>query len=167
MLNLVEAVTTSKYANKTEVVFHFTGDYDERYDAGEHQESLVYVVKSLLRASGNEYKVYKVPDKKLRKYHTTKKEASKLKFCRPDPKWLVNDDHDATRTGFDQVASLHRPTMNIKRDFEIKRNGGEPPEEEIKDASLNADPDAAFFSTTQGGSSLSEDKKAEIEALKK
>ena len=57
--------------------------------------------------------------------------------------------------------------MNIKRDFEIKRNGGEPPEEEIKDASQNADPDAAFFSTTQGGSSLSEDKKAEIEALKK
>ena len=73
----------------SEVVFHFTGDYDERYDAGQHQEPLIYIVSSILRALGNEYKVYQVPDKKLRKYNTTKNEAKKLKFCRPDDRWLV------------------------------------------------------------------------------
>ena len=57
-LNLVEAITTSKHSGKTELVLHFTGDHDERYDAGDHQDSLIFVTKSLLKALGNEYKVF-------------------------------------------------------------------------------------------------------------
>ena len=77
-INLIEAITTSKVASTTEVVFHFTGDYDERYDAGKHYSSLIFVVKSILTALGNQYKVYDVPEKKLRKYNTSKREARKL-----------------------------------------------------------------------------------------
>ena len=33
-INLIEAITTSKVEETSEVVLHFTGDYDERYDAG-------------------------------------------------------------------------------------------------------------------------------------
>jgi hypothetical protein len=32
-----------------------------------------------------------VPEKKLRKFNTSKKEALKGKFIRPDKKWLVSD----------------------------------------------------------------------------
>ena len=102
-LNLVEGITYSNYSGKTEVVFHFTGDYDERYDATDHQTSLIFAVKSLLKANGNIYKVYAVPEKKLRKYNTSKREARKLKFLRPDDRWLVNDDYDANVTGYDKI----------------------------------------------------------------
>ena len=67
------------------------GDYDERYDAGEHLRNIICLLKQLLKVNGNTFKTYEVPDKKLRKYNTTKKDAMKGKYLRPDEKWLVPD----------------------------------------------------------------------------
>lgn len=91
-IRLIDAVTTSKKAGINEMVLHFMGDYDERYECGDHRRNVVCLIVKLLKTFGNTIKRYEVPDKKLRKYNTTKKEANKGKFIRPDEKWLVPDD---------------------------------------------------------------------------
>jgi hypothetical protein len=88
-VRLIEAFTTSKKALTTELVLHFLGDYDERYDCGAHGTNLINVLKRLLKAQNGTFKCYKVPDKKLRKYNTTKKDHIKGNYIRPDDKWLV------------------------------------------------------------------------------
>ena len=60
----------------------------------------------LLKALGNSPKHYEVPDKKLRKYSTSKREATKGKFIRPDNKWLL-PDLDFPQFKFDQVVANH------------------------------------------------------------
>ncbi len=50
------------------------GDYDERYDCGAHGTNLINVLKRLIKAQNGTFKCYKVPDKKLRKYNTSKKD---------------------------------------------------------------------------------------------
>lgn len=88
---LIEAFTKSKVPATSELVIHFMGDYDERYDTGKHLRNITSILKQLLKAQGTSFKCYEVPEKKLRKYNTTKKEASKGKYCRPDSRWLVNE----------------------------------------------------------------------------
>lgn len=83
-INLVEAITSSKITKTHELVLHFVGDYDERYDAGHHLKNLINIVRKILKANGQTWKRYIVPDKKLRKFNTTKKDARKGKFLRPD-----------------------------------------------------------------------------------
>ena len=36
----VEAITTSKQVTTNELVIHFSGDYDERYECGEHRRNI-------------------------------------------------------------------------------------------------------------------------------
>ena len=88
-MRLIESFTTSKAPTTTEIVIHFLGDYDERYEAGDHIRNIPSVLKRMMKDNGASYKCYEVPDKKLRKYNTSKREAKKGKFCRPDIKWLV------------------------------------------------------------------------------
>lgn len=83
-MRLVEAFTTSKKPSLTELVLHFYGDYDERYDTGHHGTNISNVLKRLIKQQGGSYKCYAVPDKKLRKYVTSKSKASKGNYIRPD-----------------------------------------------------------------------------------
>ena len=74
----------------------------------------------MMKDKSASYKCYEVPDKKLRKYNTTKREAKKGKYCRPDEKWLVEMEDHAVGT-YDEVESNYHPTNNIARDFEEQR----------------------------------------------
>ena len=106
------------------MVLHFTGDYDERYEAGDHLRNLESVLKRVLKELGNTFKTYRVPDKKLRKYNTTKKDATKGKFLRPDDKWLI-PEYSFEVFKYDLVDSEHRPTMDIINDYSEQRMGTE------------------------------------------
>ena len=64
-------------------------------------------------------KCFEVPEKKLRKYNTSKREAKKGKFCRPDEQWVI-PDFDIPNFNFDLVTS-YRPTMNIAKDYSESR----------------------------------------------
>ena len=57
-----------------------------------------------------------MPDKKLRKYNTTKKDASKGKFIRPDQRWLI-PEYEFSVVNYDIVDKTHRPTMDITNDY--------------------------------------------------
>ena len=52
--------------------------------------------------------------------------------------------------------------MNIERDFEIRRNGGVPPQDDVK-------ADSDFFGTGTDGAAgeVNEEKKAQVEELRK
>ena len=120
-VRLIEAFTTSKKSTTTEIVIHFLGDYDERYEAGSHITNIPKVLKRMMKDQGATYKCYLVPDKKLRKYNTTKSEASKGKYCRPDIKWLVPEVELVSVVTYDDVESPYKPTNDIARDFEEHR----------------------------------------------
>ena len=102
-IRLIESFTTSKKPTTTEIVIHFIGDYDERYEASKHIRNIPCVLKKLLKMQGIQFKCYEVPDKKLRKYNTTKSEVKKGKFCRPDEKWLVEELFDIPNFKYDMV----------------------------------------------------------------
>ena len=120
LVRMIESFTTSTKATTKELVVHFMGDYDERYEAGEHLENIQNVIKKFMTISTFPFKSFEVPDKKLRKYNTSKKEAAKGKFCRPDEKWLV-PDFDLPNFKYSLVTSQYRPTMNIANDFSESR----------------------------------------------
>ena len=120
-VRLIEAFTTSKKPTTTEIVIHFMGDYDERYEAGSHIKNIPCVLKRMMKDAGATYKRYEVPDKKLRKYNTSKREAEKGKFCRPDEKWLVPELDDYSTVKYEKVESTYRPTNNIAKDYEEQR----------------------------------------------
>ena len=150
------------------MVLHFTGDYDERYEAGDHIRNLESVLKRVLKELGNTFKTYRVPDKKLRKYNTTKKDATKGKFLRPDVKWLI-PEYEFEVFKYDLVDSEHRPTMDIINDFSEQRMGTENKEDDEDDAAAGSelfhvpdvppeekkgegdDEDAGFFGTGAAG----------------
>ena len=120
LVEKIDSFTTSTKKTTKELVIHFEGDYDERYEAGEHLENIQNVIKKFMTISSFPFKTFQVPDKKLRKYNTSKKEAKKGKYCRPIEKWLV-PNFDLPNLKYSLVTSQYRPTMNIAKDFEEMR----------------------------------------------
>ena len=47
-VRMIEAFTTSKKETTKEIVIHFIGDYDERYETGDHLGNIQSVLKKLL-----------------------------------------------------------------------------------------------------------------------
>ena len=85
----IDAFTSSKLSTCKELVIHFKTDYDERYLAKKHTNNILRVLQRILTVRGMMFKAYKVPDKKLRQYATTKDDAGKGKDKQPDEKFLT------------------------------------------------------------------------------
>ena len=88
---------------------HFKGDYDERYLAKKHVQNILRILQRILTVRSQHFKVYRVPQKKLRAYCTTKEDAKAGRNNRPDDKFLTGQ----TSTGafdFDQIGP-RRPTL--------------------------------------------------------
>ena len=49
--NLIEAFTTSKIPTTNEIVIHFMGTYDERYDCGDHKRNIFILLRNLLEVN--------------------------------------------------------------------------------------------------------------------
>jgi hypothetical protein len=81
-MSKIAGFTISSDSSSQELVLHISDDYDERYncETAGHKLNLINVVESLVK----DYLWYIVPDKKLRKYATTKKDASAMQVKRPD-----------------------------------------------------------------------------------
>ena len=73
----LEGFTKSQYKGITELVLHFVGDYDERYKCGKHFRNLEKLLLKLLTIFKIDFKYFQVPDKKLKKYTTVKKDVEK------------------------------------------------------------------------------------------
>lgn len=61
-VRLIESFTTSKKPTTSEIVIHFFGDYDERYEADLHIKNIPCVLKRMMKDAGATYKCYEVPD---------------------------------------------------------------------------------------------------------
>ena len=58
-----------------------------------------------------------MPNKKLSKYATSKKEADKSKYRRPEAKYIVQNEAPDHVFKYGAVESKYRPCMNIAQDF--------------------------------------------------
>ena len=117
----IDACVTSKLSTCSELVVHFKDDYDERYLAKKHARNIVRILQRIMTVRGLMFKVYTVPDKKLRNYATTKDEAAKGKDKRPDEKFLTEQTTGA-EFEFDQVVPDRRPTLAGQTEEESKES---------------------------------------------
>lgn len=53
--------------------------------------NILAVLQALLKAAQHSYKIWQVPDSKLRKWTTLKKDAEKLKYKRPGDEFITVD----------------------------------------------------------------------------
>ena len=74
-------------------MIHCYKDYDERYNCITplNKRNILTIIQALLRMRKVEYEWYMVPDAKLRKYATQKKDRDQERWRRPAPEWLVHD----------------------------------------------------------------------------
>ena len=114
-LRKLDGFTKSEYKNNTEIVLHFKDDYDERYRCGKHFRNIQKILIKLLTITSIHFKFYNVPDKKLSKYTTVKKDAEKGKMRRPEDKYEAFPPESMSALNYDlNVDTTERPSMKIE-----------------------------------------------------
>ena len=120
-LKRLEGYTRSSYKGNTELVLHFVGDYDERYKCGKHMKNIEKILIRLLTIFNINFKYFRVPDRKLKKYVTVKNDVEKGKFKRPDPPYEIELPQELVSEStirYDiDVGSTARPSMFVNESF--------------------------------------------------
>ena len=119
-LKRLEGYTRSSYKGNTELVLHFVGDYDERYKCGKHMRNIEKILIRLLTIFNINFKYFRCPDRKLKKYVTVKNDVDKGKFKRPDPKHEIElpKELEEAQVRYDlDVGTNARPSMFVNESF--------------------------------------------------